>query len=243
MKILATLALPPLSLIALAALGLLIARRHARTGHGIAWLALAVLLALSFRPVSDALLRSLERYPPISADDLRRVQAIVILAGGGNFTAPEYGGSTVNRWTLQRIRYAVFLQKRANVPLLVTGGNPAPGRPEAEIMQELIEGELQGKLQWLETTSFDTAQSAAHSGAILRAAGVTRIALVSDAWHLLRAVELFEQQGLQVCAAPPGFATRAPAYFFRVLPSASALSDSTLALHEWLGILVQRLAD
>ncbi len=47
----------------------------------------------------------------------------------------------------------------------------------------------------------------------------------------------FEQAGLQVLPAPMGFKGGQARKLYRVLPRASALSDSSLALHEWLGIL------
>ena len=59
-------------------------------------------------------------------------------------------------------------------------------------------------------------------------------------WHMVRAARDFEQAGLQVLPAPMGFKGGQARKLYRVLPRASALSDSSLALHEWLGILAQR---
>jgi uncharacterized SAM-binding protein YcdF (DUF218 family) len=56
----------------------------------------------------------------------------------------------------------------------------------------------------------------------------------------VRAADLFRRQGLEVLPAPMGFAAPSPHRLQRVLPRASALADSSLALHEWLGILAQR---
>ncbi|MFH1603009.1 MAG: YdcF family protein [Pseudomonadota bacterium] len=240
-KFLSAIVLPPFGLILFAFFGLWLTRRHPRLGRSIAAIALLGLAALSLPPVADALMHGLENRPPISARELARAQAIVILGGGTYAAAPEYGGDTVNRWTLERVRYGAQLQKRSGLPILVSGGAPFGGRPEGEAMKEAIERDFHGRVQWLDNASRDTAENAAYSATILKAASVKRIALVSHGWHLPRAVELYERQGLEVLAAPTGFSTRAPSLFAQALPSADSLYKSSIALHEWLGILVQHL--
>jgi len=240
-KILSTVVLPPFGLILLALLGVWLTRRHPRLGRSMTAFALLALAAMSLSPVSDGLMRSLEIWPPISAQKLARAQAIVILGGGVYSGAPEYGGDTINRWSLERVRYGARLQKLSGLPILVTGGASEGGRPEAESMKEAIERDFHGQVKWVEGASRDTAENAALSAIMLRKTGVSRIALVSHAWHLARAVELFERQGLEVLAAPTGFTTSSPSFFERALPSAEGLAHGYLALHEWLGIFVQRL--
>src|SRR6478672_3820714 len=96
-KILTALVLPPFGLILLALVAVSLSRRFPRAGRATAAFALVALMALSFRPVSDSLITSLERQPPISSSDLASAQAIVILGGGIYPDAPEYGSDTVNR--------------------------------------------------------------------------------------------------------------------------------------------------
>ncbi|NBO16062.1 MAG: YdcF family protein, partial [Betaproteobacteria bacterium] len=57
-------------------------------------------------------------------------------------------------------------------------------------------------------------------------------ALVSNAWHLPRATANFKAAGLAVVPAPMGFSISTND-FIAFLPSASALSVSSRALHEW----------
>lgn len=241
-KLLSALVLPPTGLLLAALFGLWLARRHPRAGRGVALLAVGALLALSLPPVADALVRSLEDHRPIAAADLARAQAIIVLGGGNYHAAPEYGGDTVSRYTLERIRYGAYLQRRSGLPILVTGGAPFGGRPEGEAMKEAIERDFGGRVKWAENASRDTAENAAYSARLLQGAGITRIALVSQAWHLPRAVALFEAQGLEVFAAPTGFATQPPSIFAQALPSVRALNNSELALHEALGRLVNRFS-
>ena len=241
-KLLAAVALPPFSLILIAIAGVLLSRRHPRFGRALALLALAPLLLLSLPLVSIPLVRSLESYPPIDAQQLAHAQAIVVLGGGVYQGAPEYGAATVGRHSLERVRYAVQLQKRSGLPILVSGGAPFGGRPDAEAMQEVIEREFGGKVRWAENRSRNTAENANLSAASLWAAKVSRVVLVSHAWHLPRALPLFQKQGLEVMPAPMGFTTWPENLLELCLPSGAALAASGTALREWLGILLERYA-
>jgi uncharacterized SAM-binding protein YcdF (DUF218 family) len=65
--------------------------------------------------------------------------------------------------------------------------------------------------------------------------------LVTHAWHLRRAVPLFEAQGFDVVPAGTQFSRGSLDTLFDVLPTHTGLRDSTFALHEWLGILWYKL--
>ena len=240
-KLLTALALPPTSLLILALFGLWLTRRHPRSGRWLASLALLGLFVLSLPIVSTALLCSLEAQAPVTARQLARAQTIVVLGGGVYHQAPEYGHDTVGRSSLERIRYAAHLQRHHGLPLLVTGGAPFGGRPEGEAMKEAIEQDFGGQVRWVESVSRDTQENARLSAPLLKAAGISRIALVSHAWHLRRAIPLFEQQGFEVIPAPTVFSRDPDHPLALFLPKAKALSDSSMALHEWLGLLVQQL--
>ncbi|MDD0840291.1 YdcF family protein [Curvibacter sp. HBC61] len=235
--------MPPLSLLLLSLLGWGLWRRAPRLARGLLALAWLSLLVLSWQPVADALQQSLEQDPPLSAVELQQSQAIVVLGGGSYSAAPEYGGEdTVSRFTLERLRYAAVLQRQSGLPLLVTGGSPEGGRPEGQLMQAVLERDFQVPVRWVEAASLDTADNARLSAALLREAGVERVALVSQAWHLPRAQHQFELQGLTVFPAPTGFRTRPRVSAWYWWPSAEALYTSQIALREWLGRLAALLA-
>ena len=239
-KLLSALLMPPVLSIVLAVAGLWIARRHRRTGLALAVVSLLSVLVLSWPPVSVALVRSLERHPPIAQADLARAQAIVVLGGGAEATAPDNGTDVLSRGARERLRHAVALQRQSGLPLLATGGAFGGARAEALVMKDVAEHELRGRVRWTEVHALDTQGNAAYSAPVLRAAGIERIALVTHGWHMVRAADLFRRQGLEVVPAPMGFTYLPSHRLQRLLPRASALADSSLALHEWLGILVQR---
>jgi uncharacterized SAM-binding protein YcdF (DUF218 family) len=196
------------------------------------------LAALSLPVVGNALLRSQEVSAPLAPEALVGAQAIVVLGGGTNYMAPEYGGDTVSRYTLERLRYAALLHRRSGLPLLVTGGAPFGGQPEARLMQAVLEQEFGIKVRWVETESRDTAENASLSARMLKDTGIQRIVLVSQAWHLPRAVAAFERQGFAVTPAATGFTRDSPSLLENLLPSALALERSRTALNEWLGRLL-----
>jgi len=245
-KLLTALILPPAGPVLLALLGLWLMRSKSRrwqhAGSTLTILSLLSLFALSLPIVGDALMTPLEPHPPITQAQLQRAQAIVILGGGSYYDAPEYGGDTVGYATLERLRYGARLARESRLPLLVTGGAPFGGRPEGELMRESMDHDFGIKVRWVEAASRDTAENASLSAPALKAAGITRIALVSHGWHLPRAVPLFEREGLAVIAAPTVFSTGSPSLIENLLPG-NGLRRSRLALHEYLGRLYNRLKE
>ncbi len=240
-KILSALILPPTSLILLAFVGLWLTRKHRKTGKALSALALTTLLVLSLPITGNALLHSLETAPPITEAQLKEVQAIVILGGGKNNNAHEYGGAdTINKWTLERLRYGARLQQQTGKPILVTGGAPYGGRPEADAMAEALKHDFHAKTIWVEDQSNVTAENAVYSAKMLKQHGVTQIALVSQAWHLPRAKILFEQQGLDITLAPTGFTTGEANPIAQWVPDANALTKSSMAIKEYLGALTAK---
>lgn len=238
-KIVSALILPPTSLILLALIGLWLSRKHPNTGRTVTTISLSTLLILSLPVTGNALLQRLETLPPISEAQLRDVQAIVILGGGKNNEAPEFGNQdTVNRWTLQRLRYGAYLQQQTGKPILVTGGGLFGERSEADAMSESLQRDFHAKDIWTEDQSKDTAENALYSAAILKQYGIERIALISQSWHLPRAIKLFEQRGLTVYPAPTGYTNEDNEPIIRWLPKASAMDKSSIAIKEYLGHLV-----
>lgn len=239
-KLLSALLLPPLAPLLLVLAGLLLLRRRPRLGRWVAFAGLLLLWALSTPWVGKSLLQRVETYPAIAPGALRDVQAIVVLGGGNLLGAPEYGGDTVGPPSLARIRYAARLHRQSGLPILVTGGAPFGGRPEGDTMAEALALEFGVPVRWKETASRDTAENASLSAPLLKAAGIRRIALVSHAWHLPRAVPLFEAQGFAVVPAPTAFTAPPASPWLGLLPSVGGLEASYWAGHEWLGRMQQR---
>lgn len=234
--------LPPLSLVLLMAAGLTLHRRRPRLAMSLFLLAAVALYALSTPWVSGALLKSLEVSPPLAPGDLKGVDAIVVLGGGRRLDAAEYGQDTLKGLALERLRYGAHLHRETGLPLLVTGGKPGGGTlAEGRIMQQILQEEYRLSPRWVEDRAETTWDNARLSADLLRQDGTRRIALVTHAWHLRRAVPEFEAQDLDVVPAGIGFSSTDIDDVFDVLPTPAGLRDSTFALHEWLGILWYKL--
>jgi uncharacterized SAM-binding protein YcdF (DUF218 family) len=248
-KITAILIMPPLGPLLLILLGLLRARRvkdgeGKRRGFGMAWLGLALALLLSTPASVNLLLAGLETAPPLVLEDARRAQAIVILGAGQRRHAPEYGGATVNRLSLERLRYGARLARKSGLPILVTGGAPTGEIAEALLMKDALEQDFRVPVRWIEATSLDTRDNAANSAKILRAAGVQRILLVTHAAHMGRAQVEFAAAGLQVMPAPTAW-LGGPGGNEEVLdfvPGPTAAYAGWYAVHEWLGRIAYRFS-
>ena len=243
-KLIAALILPPAGPILLALIFVALSvragdRRWKRVNGALAAFCMVALLLLSLPIVGNALLAPLDRYPAISPEQLKNAQAVVILGGGVYRNAPEYSGDTVGRSVLERLRYGARLARGSKLPVLVSGGSPFGSRPEAELMRDALERDFGVSVRWVESASRNTSENASGSAPLLKAAGVSRIALVSHSWHLPRAVPLFEREGFLVIPAPTSFATEPWSEVQSFLPGDG--SESRLALREYLGLLFNYL--
>lgn len=247
-KIIQTLLLPPGLMILLMLAGYFLARRMPRTGKIMLLSGFGLLLLASLPIVANINLRLLEGDSALSPTELAHptAQAIVILSGGRKLDAPEYGNNdTVSMLTLERIRYGAWLHRHTRLPMLVTGGKVfESSRPaEAELMRQVLTEEYQVPVQWLEAYSRNSWENAEFSQVILKEAGIKRIYLVTQAWHMPRARMAFEAVGLEVIPAPTGFLHGdgdAP-LILDFLPSSNALLTNYYLSHELMGIVWYKL--
>jgi uncharacterized SAM-binding protein YcdF (DUF218 family) len=239
--VLHTLLLPPGGPVLLAVLGICLARRGrgrwARAGWVLLAVALAALWLLATPLVAEALARSAQRYPPLDLARPVSAQAIVVLGGYGNRPhALEYDGQPAAAANLlERITYAGFVAQRLQLPILVSG---TPG--ETASMSASLARSFNIAVRWRESNSRDTFENARFSARLLRADGVSRIILVTDADHEWRAAHEFASAGLEVVPAPEGFWGARERDVFAYLPNPEALVIATGALYEMLGDLARR---
>lgn len=246
--------LPPANLFLLIAVGLLLWRRWPRAGRIVAGTALAALAFLSTPAGAGLFVAPLERMTaPLRAPQRAGAQAIVVLAAGRLRRAPEYGGRDIPDYTaLARLRYAAHLQRLTGLPVLVSGGNGSSGVDpdvrdrawtKADAMAAALREDFGVPVRWIEPRSRDTGENASYSAALLRADGVQRILLVTDAMHMPRAHAAFARAGLAVVDAPTMFFGSRDAFLQGWVPSAEGMRQSWYAIYELLGIAWYRLRD
>lgn len=238
MAILKTLVLPPGALLIAAILALILHRQAPRAAPRIVVACLVGLYIFS-TPLFGTWALSLLQPEYVDPRTHEGAQAIVLLGGGTAGYADEYGADTVNPLSLVRLRYAARLQRLTGLPLLVSGGSVLGDTlAEAEQIRAVLTEEMGIPVQWIETTSVDTYTNALESAKILRAANISRVLLVTHAWHVPRARLAFARTDLDAIPAPTGFVTLdwpEPGDF---LPRASAVLNSYYFFHEILGYAV-----
>jgi len=242
--IIKTAVLPPAASLLLALVSLIIWRRWPKVARMSLALSLLSLWLLSTPVISHALMERLERhYRPLNFETIPdAVNAVVILGGGRRATAQEYGADTVNSRTLVRLRFGAEIHRRTQLPLLVSGGRVYGDETvaEAQLMARVLRDEFSVPVKWLEVNSRTTAENAYLSAELLKQQHIDSILLVTHAWHMRRAVWVFEQAGLKVTPAAMGYSSGGDIGGMSFLPSAHALLTSHYALHEMLGGWVYR---
>lgn len=242
-KVISAFLLPPLNFLLIGIIGLILFGIRPALGRKLLALAMVLMWVFSMPVTGDALLRMLERGAAIAPDAASKSQAIVVLGGGTNLNAPEFGGDTVGMATLERLRYAAVLQRQTGLPLLATGGDPlGRGVSEAALMGQVLADEFKVPVRWLETASYNTQQNAAYSRIMLQESRVQRILLVTQGWHMPRARFLFERAGFDVRPAGTGFKGKFGLSPLDFLPNASGMNASMLFFHEAMGLMWARLS-
>lgn len=246
------LVLPPVPWLLMIAWGARAAARRRPVGRRVLGIGLALVWLSACTGVADRLAPALLPLPSaLSASDIDRLRAdaegpvsIVILGGGVQALALEYGSSSLHFRSLERLRYGLWLSRRTGWPAGFSGGvgweQPA-GASDAEaiVAQRIASQEFRQPLAWVESTSRDTRENASNTVELLKRRGVHRVLLVTHAWHMPRALRDFEraaQGALMIRAAPIGLARDTEIPFLRWLPTGEGAVQVRLVLREWLGL-------
>src|SRR5580704_15895421 len=99
----------------------------------------------------------------------------------------------------RRMALAVALYRDGAAPLIVLSGGGLGPVAEAEAMRDLaLDASIPAAALLLEPDSRDTLANASNTARLLKAAGRSRIVLVTDRLHLPRAALLFRRAGLDI---------------------------------------------
>lgn len=223
-------------------------------------IAAVLILWLSSTPLSSRfVLGSLERQFQDFAgiETLPPADAIVVLGGATVGVAPPRFFPEVMDGG-DRVIQAVRLYRLEKAPkILLSGGriqwqaSKVPVASEAEDMKILLDlfGIPETDLI-LETNSLNTYQNAINSQKLLAKNNLKQILLVTSAFHMPRALAIFQKLGIEAIPAPTDFRTIASVedqsrsvqqFLLSLLPSADNLNNTSVGLKEYLGIWVYRL--
>ncbi len=248
---LGALVLPPVPLLLLVLVGarLLLPRR------GLGWLVILISVALLWLSACTGAVRVLGQLliqapPALSFDRVRELRAesaakkpvaIVILGAGSEPFAPEYGVSSLQYPSLERLRYGLWLAGQTGAPVAFSGGSghgQEGTTSEARVAAKIAADEFGRQIRWVEGESKDTRENASLTMALLKPAGITHVVLVTHGYHMARALRAFGEAagpGVWVEAAPMGLAKNLETPALEWLPSAAGFRDMRQLLRELVG--------
>jgi uncharacterized SAM-binding protein YcdF (DUF218 family) len=228
---------PPNLFILLAMIGVVLGWRFRRAGLLLATAAVACLYLTATPAVSFLLMRSADKLAGIvpSLPLPAAPGAIVVLSA--EYRHIPGGKDTVGPVTLERLAQAAREWRRTGLPILVSGGWLERADDSlAGMMAQSLESDFRVPVQWREERSRTTYENALYSAEILRRAGISSALVVTNSWHMARALWSFYAVGYPVVAAPLPEGRSLPLSPSIVSPQVPSLVGSYYALHELIGL-------
>lgn len=251
---LTALALPPVPFLLLMLVGAGALRGRRWLGWGLIWIAFAGLWLSTTVGAAQAVTRWLLQPPSaMGFDRVRELKseaaggaaAIVVLGGGLENFAPEYGVGNLTDSSVERLRYGIWLSRQSGLPLAFAGGvgwaQRAEAQAEARVAARIAAEEFGHPLKWVEDRSRDTRENAERTVALLQPEGIRHIVLVTHGWHMPRALRAFAAAGpaLHLEPAPMGLADSALRADLEWMPSGRGFRQMRQTLTEvggrWAG--------
>jgi uncharacterized SAM-binding protein YcdF (DUF218 family) len=172
------------------------------------------------------------------------LDAVVVLSGGNNLGAPNL---PLLAGAFKRTVYALMLAKKENLPLIFSGGFSESDAAKETLIQldDMLDLNISTPKHYrkqfslyFENKSLNTYENARFTKKLFASLGIDKpkILLVTSAYHMPRAMLLFEQSGFAALPAPTDYQA-STLYHFAYLPSITGLSLSYFALHEYVGYL------
>jgi len=242
----------PLGLACVLIIAALLLMRRRRLQRVALILALLILWLFSNRWIALGLARSLERsyLPPA---EIPQMEVAVLLGGGTLPSEPPRQMVEVNG-SGDRVLYAAWLYQQGKVEhILLSGGlldwetgKSTPAQDMAALLEMMG---VPSDALWLQTESRNTYEDAVYSARLLKSKGVQRVLLVTSAWHMPRAVDFFQSQGMEVVPLPVDFSVTEDGWrqlmqgdlrtqVLASMPSAENLALTSRMLKEYIGMLV-----
>jgi uncharacterized SAM-binding protein YcdF (DUF218 family) len=217
--------------------------RHARFGRGLALAAVLILLAAATLPLRLVLLAPLEDRFPQPPADLPPPYGIVVLGGAISDPVSAARGQTIFDEGGERITEAVILAKRFPQARVVytSGTNSVFGGTSGEAARArdlMVAMGVAPDRVTIEDKARNTEENATFSAAIVHPEASQRWAVVTSAFHMPRAMGVFEKAGFHPIAYPVSFYTTGHGFenFRPVSDPTGNLKTFVLAMHEWIGL-------
>lgn len=238
-------ATPSNLLLSLILLGLVLAlfRRMRGLGIGLALAMTVTTIALGLLPVATYLMMPLEERFPQFHDDGRPVDGIVLLGGAVDASDSLARGRISANEAAERVLDTIELAHRyPGARILISGGGGTvfgDGAGEAPVIADYFRsiGIEPGRIL-VEDRSRTTSENALYSRELVTPRAGERWLLVTSAWHMPRAVGVFEKAGFAVTAYPVDFRTAGGSGNLRPFAFVSdGLRRLDVVTKEWAGLV------
>ena len=218
--------------------------RHARFGRILAMTAILILVAAATLPVGMLLISPLENRFPQPPADLAPPEGIIVLGGAINDPASAVRGQTVFDEGGERLTEAVILAKRyPQARVVYTSGQFVVCR--GDVRREALQARklmsqmgIAPERVTIEDRSRNTDENARFTAAIVHPEPSQRWLIVTSAFHMPRAMGIFEKAGFNAIAYPVSFYTlgRWSGDLRLSFKPERNLRVFETAVHEWIGL-------
>ena len=234
-------------IVSLAVLGLVLMVFRRPTGAIVAGGALAAVVAAALSPLGNMLLTPLEqRFPEMRFPD-QGIDGIIVLGGSYDTRIHGYMNTILLQEDSDPMAVIPGLALRYPKAQIVFSGGTDPsssGPSEAAIAKRyFVSFGIAADRISIEERSLTTEENARFTAQLVHPSPHSRWLLVTNAFHTPRAMGAFRKAGFNVIPFPVGWRTHSWRDLWR--PSAPAtenLRRIDVAVHEWVGLLIYRLA-
>ena len=233
----------------LVAAALLAMRKAPRARLLLVTIGIGQLLLFAWPPVATQLSQHLEdKARGLQAQNTGGPYAAILLLGGGMEPAlPDNQGPANAHEAFDRVIYAAQLYRQGLAPrIIASGGSGLRDRyPQAEseahaMKTALVLMGVPAPAILTEDQSLNTRQNMALTAELLATNHILgKLAVVTSATHMPRAIATAQKAGLNIDAYPTDWVTPWPyrPLAQRWLPNAQALEESERSLKEWIALL------
>lgn len=231
-------------LLLLALFGLI--RKKKKTFHIFFIAAISILYLFSINSTAYFLFYPLESMYINFSNQYPKADVIVVLSPGIRYSKHPSMEVELDSGS-NRILKAVRLFKGGVAPLILMSGGSGElftnQKPDAHAMKSLaVEFGVPADRILVETRSRNTYENALYSKEILKNMGQKTIIIVTSAFHMPRAVATFKKMGIEPIPISTDFLS--PQKEFDIsyfIPNVINLNRSSLAIKEYVGLLIYRL--
>jgi uncharacterized SAM-binding protein YcdF (DUF218 family) len=217
--------------------------RRARFGRGLALAAILILAAAATFPVGVLLIWPLENRFPQPPADMPPPEGIIVLGGAINDPASAARGQTIFDEGGERLTEAVVLAKRyPEARVVYTSGSssftPTTSSEALQARKFMSQMGIAPDRVTIEDKSRNTDENARFTAAIVHPQPSQHWIVVTSAFHIPRAMGVFEKARFHPIAYPVSYRTLG-----RLADDLRLRSDPTrnlrtfdIAVHEWIGL-------